>query len=96
LYNIINENQKQLETLEAQQRMIANPPRPPQLNMSLEIRIDSLKQSNVDIKKIIYNIAHNDISKKIVDVVYKTRMPGGKKSRNQKSRKQKSKKQQRK
>jgi hypothetical protein len=96
LYNIINENQKQLETLEAQQRMIANPPRPPQLNMSLEIRIDSLKQSNVDIKKIIYNIAHNDISKRIVDVVYKTGMPGGKKSRKQKSRKQKSRKQQRK
>jgi len=96
LYNIINENQKQLETLEAQQRLIANPPRPPQLNMSLEIRIDSLKQSIVDIKKRIYNIAHDDISKRIVDVVYKTGMPGGKKSRKQKSRKQKSRKQQRK
>jgi serine/threonine protein kinase len=96
LYNIINENQKQLETLEAQQRMIANPPRPPQLNMSLEIRIDSLKQLTVDIKRRIYNIAHDDISKKIVDVVYKTGMPGGKKSRTQKPRNQKSRKHQRK
>lgn len=96
LYNIINENQKKIEDVEAQQRMIANPPRPPQLNMSLEIRIDSLKQFNVDIKRRIYNIAHDDISKKIVDVVYKTGMPGGKKSRTQKSRNQKSRKHQRK